>query len=410
MALFAQLPALLTLKECIRLAEENSYQLQSDDYEIAVAENIASAVDSRSIPRITGELATDNRFLQPYYFNQMWASVHADWSLGDLIRKTGRSASQDIETRRLEKEQHRLSVIGRSTSLYMSILQVQEQMKILGVRIGFLQHHHKVSQGMWQAGLVSQLDLLQTESEIVKLQEDSARLAIIRANLGVELVHLLGEKRTDSLTLAPVKLDTIAAQPVPGISLEDLSQNPLLTAFDSRLKAQQFRSDEIGAEQIPHITLGSGYVRDADPTGDGNYWMINAGVMIPIYYGNVFTYEKQGSRAMEESLVARRSESERELMIHLVQVHEKMVNLKSLMDLQHQRHDISASAVDFAGINYESGISSNLDYLSSQQRLTHTELAIEETRLEYAVNLIEFYITTNRIDRIIAMDYNQDEK
>ncbi len=64
--LFAQLPALLTLEECIRLAEENSYQLQSDDYEIAVAEHIASMADSRSIPRISGELTMDNRFLQPY--------------------------------------------------------------------------------------------------------------------------------------------------------------------------------------------------------------------------------------------------------------------------------------------------------------------------------------------------------
>ena len=153
LAAYAQTPTLLTLEECIRLAEENSFQLQSDDYEISVAENVASIAESQALPRISGELAMDNRFLEPYYFNQMWASVHADWSVGDLIRKTGRSSLQEIETRRLEREQHLLNVIGRSTSLYMSILQVDKQVEILGAKVVFLEHHYQVSEGMWKAGL-----------------------------------------------------------------------------------------------------------------------------------------------------------------------------------------------------------------------------------------------------------------
>ena len=405
---YAQLTTLLTLEDCIRRAEENSFQLQSDNYEITVAENTASIAESRALPRIGGEFATDNRFLQPYYFNQMWASVHADWSLGDLIRKTGRSSLQDIETRRLEKEQHRLNVVSRSTSLYMSILQVGKQIDILGVRLMFLKHHYQVSEGMWKAGLRSQLDVLQTESEIVKMQEDAARLTIVRNNLSVELAHLLGWDNADSLHVASVQVDSLVAEPVPVISLQNLSNNPVLSTFDSRLTAQHLRTDEIGAEQIPHVTLGSGYVADADPTGDGNYWQINAGVIIPIYSGKAFTYQKQGSRAMVESLDAQRSEAEREILIHLVKVHDRLVSTKRLMEIQHQRLNISAQAVDFAEINYKAGIASNLDYISSQQRLINTELAIEETRLEYTMSLIEFYITNNQVDQIVAMGYYQN--
>jgi outer membrane protein TolC len=405
---FAQLPVVLTLEECIRRAEENSFQLQSDDFEITLAENNASIAESYALPRISGELATDNRFLQPYYFNQIWASVHADWSLGDLIRKTGRSSLQDIETRRLEKEQHRLNVVSRSTSLYMSILQVRKQIEILGERLMFLKHHHQVSEGMWTAGLKTQLDVLQTESEMVKLQEDAARLTIVRNNLSVELAHLLGWGSADSLHLASLQLDSLVAEPVPVISIQNLSNNPVLSTFDSRLTAQRLRTDEIGAEQIPHITLGSGYVSDADPTGDGNYWQINAGVTIPIYYGKTFTYQRRGSEAMMESLDAQRSEAEREILIHLVKVHDKLVSTKSLMELQHQWLDISARTVDFAAVNYKAGIASNLDYISSLQRLTDAELQIEETRLEYTMSLIEFYITNNQVDLIVAMGYYQN--
>ena len=407
---FAQQSIVLTLEECIRLAEENSYQLQSDEYEINVAENAAAIAESRALPWISGELAMDNRFLKPYYFNQMWAAVHADWSLGDLIRKTGRSALQDVETRRLEKEAHRLNVIGRSTSLYMSILQVNKQIEILGVKVNFLKHHHEVSHGMWLAGLRSELDMLLTESEMTRLREDSAQLAMVRNDLTIELVHLLGMDTADNLHLVSLRLDSITAEPVPDISLQNLANNPVLSAFDSRMNAEQFRMDEITAAQIPHIIMGSGFVKDDDPTGDGNYMQISAGAIIPIYSGKAFTYQKQGTKAMMESLDAQRSEAERELLIHLLIIRDRMVNTKSLMDLQHYRRDISARAVDFAEVNYKSGIASNIDFISSQQQLTNAEMEIEAVRLEYAMNLIEFYITNNQVERIAAMGYNQVAK
>jgi len=408
LAAYAQMPTVLTLEECIRLAEENSFQLRSDDYEISVAVNVASIAESQALPRISGELVLDNRFLEPYYFNQMWAAVHADWSLGDLIRKTGRSSLQEIETRRLEREQHLLNVIGRSTSLYMSILQVDKQVEILGAKVVFLEHHYQVSEGMWKAGLRSQLDMLQTESEIAGLREDSARLAMIRNDLGIELVHLMGWDSAEGLHLAPLEMDSLVTAPVPDISLQTLSDNPVLSAFDSRMTAQQLKTDEVGAAQIPHITMGSGYVKDADPTGDGNYFQINAGVIIPIYSGKAFTYEKQGSRAMVESLVAQRSEAERELLIHLVKIHDKLLQIQDLMELQQLRLDISARAVDYAELNYKAAIASNIDFIASQQQLTNTELQMEETRLEYVMNLVEFYITNNEVDRILAMGYNSE--
>ncbi|NOX86422.1 MAG: TolC family protein [Chlorobi bacterium] len=75
-----------------------------------------------------------------------------------------------------------------------------------------------------------------------------------------------------------------------------------------------------------------------------------------------------------------------------------------MYDLQTERKSITEKAVSFAEVNYKAGISTNLDYLSAQQRLTNTQLAIEETRLKYTMNLIEFYVTTNQVDKIIALE------
>ncbi len=403
MVLSAQSLPVLTLEDCILRAEQNSFQLQADEHLISATEKEASLLKSQAIPKIGGALTMENRFLQPYYFNQVWASVHADWSLGDLIQKTGRSALQDIETRRLEKEQNRLDVIGRSTSLYISILQVKKQIEILAVRIVFLQRHRELTRGMWKAGTRTRLDLLQTESEMVKLQEDTARLAIVRKNLRNELARLLGWQNADSLHLASLHVDAITGPPLPQVSLDVLADNPLIASYDSRVKAQQYRTREITAMQIPHVVLGGGYFGDGDPTGDGNYWRVDAGIAIPIYYGHESGYKKQWSKSITESLISQKQNVKRELMIHLAKVYEKLVSLKGVLDLQMQRKSITEQAVGFAEINYKAGISTNLDYLSAQQRLTSTQLAIEETRLQYTMNLIEFYITTNQVIKIAEL-------
>ena len=95
-------------------------------------------------------------------------------------------------------------------------------------------------------------------------------------------------------------------------------------------------------------------------------------------------------------------------MIHLVKIRDKLLQIRDLMELQQQRHDISARAVDYAEMNYKAAIASNIDFIASQQQMTNTELQMEETRLEYVMNLVEFYITNNQVDRILAMGYNRE--
>ncbi len=399
----AQSPHQLTLEECIYRAGQYSFRLQSDDYEITAAEKTASIVQSQAIPRIDGELATENRFLKPFIFNQTWASVHADWSLGDYLKKTGRSAAQDIETQRLIKEQNRLVVIGRSTSLYMSILQVMKQIDIIALRIGLLKTHHELSKGLWKAGMRSQLDVLQTEAEIIKLREDTSSLAVVRDDLRNELSQLLGWENADSLHLMPLRVDLIAAAPVPEVNRMSLSDNPVLTSFDSKIKAQNFRTDEITAVQYPHLRMGSGLFADGDPSGDGHYFQINAGVVVPIYYGHEPEYKKQWSRAIVQSLDFQKLEAERELVIHLTGLHDRLVKLKELLDLQNARRSIAGSAVEIAEMNYRAGISTNLEFITAQEQLTNIELSIEETHLEYTMGLIEYFINTNQVDQIISM-------
>lgn len=403
---FAVLPqtvGVYSLEQCMKLAEDHSYILQANESDIAAAGNMASIAGIRALPKINGELASENRFLKPYSYNQTWASVYADWSLGDYIKKTDRSAIQDIETQKIVRDQNILNLKGRVASLYIHILQVQKKIEIVTQRLGFLQQHLNISKGLWQAGVHGRLDVLQTETEIVAEEERISIFAAEKAMLENELIVLLGISPAGSMNLKHIEIDSIIKIPLPEINPESIINNPLLTLYSSQIKVQEYRIEEVDAGKMPHIKLGSSYMIDGDPTNDGNYIGVNAGVSVPIYYGKEFKYKRQMLENNIVSLQSQKLDAEQELTIKLEMARNKLVKLKGILLIQYKKIEIAKSTADYAEINYKAGVATNLDYLSAQQILIDSELTTEETLLEYSMGLIDFYMITARVQEIISL-------
>jgi len=112
----------LTLGDCIDHAQQFSYMLTADDARVDAAQQNARLAATYAIPKVSGELGREDRLLKPFFFNQNWALIHADWSLGDYLLKTDQAAKEQITVAQLTKELTRLNAISRVTSLYMGIL------------------------------------------------------------------------------------------------------------------------------------------------------------------------------------------------------------------------------------------------------------------------------------------------
>ncbi len=399
---FAQSVPVLSLQNCIDSAVKNSYLLQANESDIKAASRQELFEKSKAIPKVSGELASESRFLKPYDFSQVWASVHADWSLGDYLLKTDRAARQQVETIRLLKQQNRLDVIGKVSSLYMALLLNQKQKEILNTRLNFMQKHYDLAVSLWKAGLRTQMDVLQSKAEIIKIQQDTVRLAMTRDNLVQELARMLGQDRPGSLHLQTLNTEEIV-KIQPSIADADLNNNPLLLSYASKIKTQKMTKQAIKAQQYPHLNLGGGYFNDADPTGDGNYWRINAGINVPIYYGHEIRKLASVSDAQTAAIASRQRQAKRKILIHLGQIESKLVQLRKLMQLQQLQLNTAQNTVDFSEVNYKAGLITNLEFITAQQQLTTSKLAVEASRLDYLMNLIEFYVSTNRVDKIKAL-------
>ncbi len=396
---------MISLSQCIDSVQSHSYLLRAGEFN---TEATAKSVDIRHagyMPSISGDVGGEGRFLgsDQYNFGQQWTMVHGDWSLGNLISKTELVAKQELVTAKLKQEKTVIDGVSRVTSLYMNVLQKKKQLELLDERIAFLETHKEVANSLWKAGVKTRLDVLQTETEISITQEDKVRGEMEIKNSLQELARLTGFNE-DSITLVSVD----AASLVDGIvenTLDPLliTANPMYRILQSQVQTQQLRINDIEAKQWPHVVVGGGFYVDGDPTADGNYWLLQTGITVPIYQWKAIKNEKSQVMLISESKNMELQDLERELTIHVSKTITRLEELKKMLEVSKARLNTLQESLELAKLNYKAGWITNLELLAVQQQTTRNLIRIEAVRLEYILNLIEYYLTTNQISRIKTM-------
>jgi len=399
-----QTDSVFTLGACIDSVQQHSYLWQAERFRTDAATSEVAIQHSYTLPYLSGDAGVEGHFLGKYNFGQEWALVHGDWSLGDFIKKTDQIARQQVITSQLLQEQARLDAVSRAVSLYMSILQKRKEMELLDTRISLLQTHRVIARSLWNAGVRTRMDVLQTESEISAIREEKSRVALTLQNLMQELVTITGLPQKDTLRLEHIDAAAlIDNMHIAGAAPELIRNNPLYQVYASRIQTQDLQTKLVSAQQWPHLTAGGGFFADGDPMGDGNYWLLNAGIAVPIYQWGAIRNRKKQSQSLSSSLSAELADLSRELQIHLQKTVNRLLRLKGILTIQNERLLMAQEAYALARINYKAGLITNLEYLTVQQQVTSTQIAIAHTRLQYVMNLTEYYLTTNQVVEIRKM-------
>ncbi len=401
---FSQEAYVVTLARCIDSVQKYSFRLQAETFNTEAALKNLDVSHTRSLPFLTGDIGIEGRSLKPYGFGQQWTLVHGDWSLGDFIKKTDQVARQEVVTAQLMQEQERLDGISRVTSLFMNVLQKEKERELLNERIRLLETHRIVATSLWQAGVRTRLDILQTESELSVAKEEKVRVIVDIRNSIQEITKLTGMTMLDTFQLETINTkDLIRQVNISELDNQLVTENPLYQVLLSKVQTRQLQTELISAQRWPHVFAGGGYFVDGDPTSDGNYWTIQTGIAFPIYQWGSINYQKEESEALEKSLNMELLDLNRELLIHLEKTMIRLEELNNMLGLQEDRLETLKEAQSLADINYKAGLITNLEYLVTQQRNTTTMITIEETRLEYILNLIEYYLVTNQVQKIKEM-------
>jgi outer membrane protein TolC len=390
----------LSLGICIERAQKNSFIIQAGEKETEAAQRMYLFMRSQSLPQIGGEISANSYRLEPYSFNQKSVLLTVDWSLGDYLLNTAQKTKQDKLIAQANVQQQRLDVSLRCAMLYIHILLQQERRKLLQQRLDLLDAHYNVAKALWQSGIRTQFDLLQTEAEIDRLKEDMIFLELDRRNFLQELAQLINEKNADYFEIRPLDTDYICNQQLPEFEAETLNDIPAVISLDLRMQAQQLQTRTVTAQLFPHINGSGGFMQDGDPTGDGNYWQVGVGISLPLFRWNATSFQKQESIALSQALDFQKQETKRNISIVINQIREQLMKLKDVSQLQQRRLKTTQNAFKVAEANYQAGLMTNLEYLSAQQQLNETLIVIQETQLDYTGALVRLYIITNQLEKI----------
>src|SRR5680860_864528 len=89
--------SILNLNDCIELAIQNSYQLQSDSLLSKSLQMVVKQEQSTYYPQISGSAGISGLFLSPYTFGQHFLQAVADWDLGRFRYKTDEIQQKQVE-------------------------------------------------------------------------------------------------------------------------------------------------------------------------------------------------------------------------------------------------------------------------------------------------------------------------
>ncbi len=393
----------LSLDRIIDLGLANSYRIHEEQARVNAAKMAFRFDRSQSLPQFSGELAREDRFLQPYRFHQQTALILGDWSLGDFILKSSRAAEQTLLATQAEKEQIRLEVVSQVSSLYLWLLQKQADIDVYQQRLRLLWAHYEITKALWEAGTRTQLDVLQTESEISRVKEGIVTAQMDIDNRMRELGRLIGWSSTDSFEISPLKAAALCQLPVPEFSDTCLQANPVLRSYDFHIRARRLQVTGVRARQIPRMYFNGGYMQDGDPTGDGNYWQVSTGIEMPLFRWGAVKFEKEKLQAGLQALESGKNEVRRELTITIARTLADLHRLKEVLTMRQNRLEINEKTYRIAEANYRSGLATNLEVLSAQQTLHETRRAIQETQIEYVAGLVDYYLSINRVDVIRSL-------
>jgi outer membrane protein TolC len=390
----------LTLDDCIRLAIQNSYQLQADSLLGESLQMLVKQEQSAYNPQISGSAGISGLFLSPYTFGQHYLQAVADWDLGRFWYKTADIQQKQSEEQAAISKQNQLEVTGVITGLYLDVLQNQLEQEILQSKLDYFTKHIDVLTILWKAGTIPQLDILQTQSSLNSVKEEMMQKVLGADQAKYAMARLMNFDSPDEFLLASIDPELPSPAEVDQVPESWLENHPLSMVIQKEYEKKLLMKKDVQASVMPHIQAFGGYTFDGDPTGDGNYVLLGLGATIPIFSWNKNDYRLQEIDFTAEAIQSQKQKTERDLSIQYGQIIRQIQQYKKIFDFQQDKIKTDQEAATVAELNYKAGIATNLDFIMARQTLAETELKINTIRNQYLKSVVAFWLLTGQTEKI----------
>jgi len=312
------------------------------------------------------------------------------------IRNTVKANSLEAQATLADLENVRLTVQAEVAVDYFQVRVVDAQKQLLDATAIAYQESLKLTRVQYDAGLASDQDVAQAETQLNTTLAQATDLGIQRALLEHAIATLLGQPAssfsiaTRSLTAKPIAIPF-------GVPSELLERRPDIAAAERRVAGANAQIGVARAAYYPTITLSGAAGFQNTPvqnffSGPGLVWSVGASLAQTLFDGGLRKAVTEQSRAIYQGTVANYRQT---VLTAFQEVEDNLSTLRILsQELQQQDAAVASSRryLTLADVRYKSGIEIYLDVITAQTTLLNnqrTALNLQMQQLTASVQLIK---------------------
>ena len=353
---------------------------------------------SPSVTRSRQALSSNQSGSSASTFTEYALPFDASWEpdFWGRIRNTVKANSLEAQATLADLENVRLTVQAEVAVDYFQLRVLDAQKQLLDATVIAYQESLKLTQTQYGAGLASDQDVAQAETQLNITLAQATDVGIQRAQLEHAIATLLGQPAssfsiaTNSLTTKPIAIPF-------GIPSQLLERRPDIAAAERRVAGANAQIGVARAAYYPTITLSgaAGYQNTSVQnlfSGPGLVWSVGATLAQTLFDGGLRKAVTEQSRAIYQGTVANYRQT---VLTAFQEVEDNLSTLRILsQELQQQNAAVASSQryLTLANVRYKSGIEIYLNVIAAQTTLLNnqrTALNLQMEQLTASVQLIK---------------------
>jgi outer membrane protein TolC len=387
----------LTLGEGLMEIAEKAREVRVSQIRTMIAGHEADAAKSRLLPSV--DLHAEQTWLryrpEAFFGIQSVPVSERDFmSYGVSFRQTlfnfGGLHSQwkSAEQMKLMQEENETETRNRIAlefiNAYFDVLEAEKLLSVAEKEVERLRSHHSDTLEMFNEGLVTKNDLLQSDVALASAGQHAIdarnRLDVARSRLNILLLRDID---------VPVDLAEVEMHPSRGIILEDamtaaIKNRGLIHMIDRKIRAKELELRSLRAAYLPAIYLGGGYEYEENEfmLHEGN-WSVTAGLQWNIFSGGIKKSRLQKAREELSILKLKRGDMVDRIRLAIKRAYFNMKSAEEKVNIARKSIDQAEENLRLYELKYAEGLGTSTDVIDAVMLLTKAETGFMRAGYDY---------------------------
>jgi outer membrane protein len=410
LSLYAQMPLQLTLSESLQRAQKNNEALLIAQQDLETAHQRIRESLADGLPQLSASLSYDRNWLLPnFVFGNQSVTIGAHNSLtGNLgIRQSLYSGGKLFASLRVARLFRQYSqenvrfieqrVLSDVETAFYDVLLAHELLRVSKLSLSRAQANYKRVQNLFNAGRVSEYDLLRAQTQVAEIRPDSIlaannlKLATLTFKNQIGLtpdmaIDIIGSFRLTSPVLSQSETEQIAIghQFRPEIR----QQNTMIPMRQNAEKISQSSS----RPKLELVINGQWQAQKDNFKFNANdfrqSWFSGLTLSVPLFDGFRTNAQVAQSRADTRRAELGLQQIERAIGLEIARAHQTLSEALARKEAQMQTVNLAQKGLKIAETRYSNGIGTQLEIIDGQLTVQRAETELVQAKRDVAIAIV----------------------